>query len=160
MTERKNLPPSRYRHEGSDNTAPYPVSRMAPAVELVDLAKEIAHADDMLGHQVNNKLKVIADQIKNLQDAARTILETAQRDQQLNNAACHFKKQAGHIYHFYSKGGDTMYVSMLSPQEWGSSPHEYKGSFRYEADCSWTDASDIDEPLETDQIIRKLLEGS
>ena len=71
MTDKNPNENSRFRHKGSDNTAPYPVSRMAPAVELVDLAKEIAHADQMLNLQVNNKLRVIADQIKNLQDATR-----------------------------------------------------------------------------------------
>lgn len=160
MTDKKQvLPPSRYRHEGSDNSAPYPVSRMAPAVELVDLAKEIAHADEMLGHQVNHKLRVIADQIKNLQHAATEILETARRDQQLNQAECNLKKIPGKIYHFYRKENGKCYLSMLSPGDWGSAPHEYIGAYRYEADCAWTAMDEIDEPLETDRIIRNLLEG-
>lgn len=150
---------SKYKHKGSDNTAPYPVSRMAPAVELVDLAKDIANADQMLSIQVNNKLGLIAEQIKSLQDTARTILETAQRDQMLNQAACNFPKKPGKIYHLYIKSKGNNYLSMLSPEDWGgSAPHEYGGSFRLEADFSWTPLDEISANKEQDPILLGLLQ--
>lgn len=148
---------SKFRHKGSDNTAPYPVSRMAPAVELVDLAKEIANADQMLNLQVNNKLSLIADQIKSLQDTARHILETAQRDQTLNQASCNFNKLPGKIYHLYTKNNGNSYLSMLSPNDWGGkAPHDYGGAFRFEADYSWTPESEIQQPQDN-SILSALL---
>ena len=105
------------KHLGPDRSAPYPVSRLAPAIELVDLAREISNADKMLNARVSAKLKVIADQIKALQHEARTILAEANRDQELNHARCSFQRKPGNTYHLYKKGDGTTYFSMLSPAD-------------------------------------------
>ena len=83
------------KHKGSDSTSPYPVSSLSPNFELVDLAKQISEADAMINTRVSAKLKVIADQIKALQQEAKSALEEAQLDQQLHNAACNFKRIPG-----------------------------------------------------------------
>jgi len=159
MSDHEKKEDSRYRHTGSDTTAPYPVSRMAPAVELVDLAKEIANADQMLNLQVNNKLSLIADQIKILQETARAILETAQRDQMLNQAECNFKKLPGKIYHLYKKPNSRQYLSLLSPQDWQDSPHQFIGSFRFEADYSWTELEELIHKSSENTLVNSLIEA-
>ncbi|MCG7983610.1 MAG: DUF2452 domain-containing protein [Candidatus Thiodiazotropha lotti] len=53
-TERQNSP---------DHTSPYPVSRLAPAFNPVDLAQEIAQADVMLANRAGSQLKIIAEQM-------------------------------------------------------------------------------------------------
>ena len=147
-------------HQGSDRTAPYPVSRMAPATELVDMAQEIATADNMLSTNAHGKLKLIADQIRALQAEAHHVLESTRRDQQLHRAKCHFKRQPGHIYHLYTKKGED-YFSMLSPQEWGrTSPHDYIGSFRLENDMSWTPVEEIAQHDKKDEVIQALIQKS
>ncbi len=149
-------------HQGSDRTAPYPVSRLAPAFELVDLAKQIGEADKMLNTQVSSKLKVIADQIRHLQEEARQILEQTRQDQKLHQADCNFQRQPGHIYHLYRKPNGRSYFSMLSPADWNDSPpHEFLGSYRLEADMSWTDmaAAENDHPDDSRELIKRLLEG-
>lgn len=145
-------------HQGPDHAAPYPVSRLAPAIELVDLAKEIAHADNMVNTRASAKLKVIADQIKALQAEARAALEEAHRDQELHRAQCNFKRIPGKIYHLYRKADKTRYFSMLSPEDWRSAPpHAYEGSYRLENDMSWTPADQVDAPDDTRDIVYKLL---
>lgn len=145
-------------HALSDNSAPYPVSRMAPATELVDLAREIAEADRMLGNVTHGKLKVIAEQMKTLQREARTILENSARDQQLHRAKCNFKRQPGKIYHLYRKGDETTYFSMLSPKEWGGEPpHSFVGSYRLESDMSWTPVEEIGNSEPSVQLLNALL---
>jgi len=146
------------RHQGPDHAAPYPVSRLAPAIELVDLAKQIAEADAMLNTRVSAKLKVIADQVKALQDEARAVLEETRRDQELHRAQCNFQRKPGRIYHLYRKPDGTRYFSMLSPEDWrGRSPHEFLGSYRLEADMSWTPADELDRPDDTGELVRRLL---
>jgi hypothetical protein len=142
-----------------DNATPYPSSRLAPAFDLVNIAREISLANNMVTQQTTAKLKVIANQIKLLQDEAHRILEQAQQDQELHLAECNFKKQAGRIYHLYRRADGRIYFSMLSPQEWGGKPpHEFQGSFRLEADMSWTPESRLNNP-ETDAVmIQRLLE--
>lgn len=147
-------------HEGADRSSPYPVSRLAPSMELVDLAKQIGEADAMLNTRVSAKLKVIADQVKALQAEARAILEETQRDQDLHRVQCNFKRQPGRIYHLYSRADGSRYFSMLSPEEWrGSPPHDFVGSYRLEADMSWTPADALDEPDDTRAMVQRLLES-
>jgi len=145
-------------HQGPDRTAPYPVSRMAPSFDIVDLAKEIAQADEQIAQHTNGKLRVIAEQIKQLQKKAKEILEHAQHDQTLHRAKCNFKRKPGDIYHLYKKPDDSLYFSMLSPQEWGcSAPHSYEGSYRLEADMSWTAVDEISVVDEKNGMLESLL---
>lgn len=133
----------RKRKENGEYLSPYPVSRLAPAFELVDLAEEIAKADDLLSMQTGGKLKLLADQIRGLQEEARTLLEKTRRDQQLHRAECNFRKKPGRIYHLYKKKDQSLVFSMLSPVDWGArQPYGFEGSFRLESDMSWTEMDD------------------
>lgn len=131
------------RHQGPDSTSPYPVSRLAPAFQLVDVAHEIQMADRMLGEVVGSKLELIAGQIRALQEQARSILEKAEVDAALHRATCRFQKRPGQVYHLYERPDGRAYISMLSPAEWGNAPHRHVGSYRLEVDMSWTSESDI-----------------
>jgi hypothetical protein len=148
------------KHEGPARTSPYPVSRLAPVHDLVDVAKEIASADRTIGTVVGSKLDVIARQIRTLQEEARTILDDAKRDLDLHRAECNFVKRAGGLYHLYERPNGRLYFSMLSPDDWGGAPpHPYRGTYRLEADQSWTPAEAIDGDAERpEDLVRKLLE--
>ena len=146
------------KHEGPSRTSPYPVSRLAPAVELVDLAKQITQADAMVNTRVSAKLKVIADQIKSLQAEARSVLEEAQQDQHLHHAECNFKRMPGKLYHLYKKSNGSTYFSMLSPDDWGGvAPHEYMNSYRLENDLSWTPSERLDDEDNSAELVQRLL---
>jgi hypothetical protein len=126
-------------HEGPTKSAPYPMSRLSPPLDLVDSARQIQQADLVLGAVVSNKLRLIADQIRGLQEQARGILEEARRDADLHRASCNFRKRAGAVYHLYRRTDGATYFSMLSPEDWnGAPPDPFAGSFRLELDMSWT----------------------
>ena len=148
-------------HQGPDRTSPYPVSRLAPAIQLVDLAREIEQADKVVNVRVSSKLKVVADQIRVLQAEARKILEEANQDQDLHHVQCNFKKIPGHIYHLYQKADGRRYFSMLSPDDWkGKSPHQFLGSFFLGADMSWRPAGEERGEDATDKLVQQLLDAS
>lgn len=129
------------RHPGPAHSSPYPVSRLAPTHELVDVARQIAEADQIIGTVVHGKLEVIAEQIRALQAQARRIMEDAQHSAALHRARCNFQKRVGHTYHVYERPDGSTYLSMLGPDDWrGQPPHAFVGSFRLEADMSWTPA--------------------
>jgi hypothetical protein len=131
-------------HEGPRQASPYPLSRLAPVHDLVDVAREIQEADRMLGTVTGGKLQLLARQIRALQEEARSLLEAAHRDAELHRAACHFQRRPGQTYHFYRRPEGTLYLSMLSPEDWrGSPPHAFVGSYRLELDMSWTRAEDV-----------------
>lgn len=128
-------------HQGAGRSAPYPVSRLAPAFGLVELAREIEQADQAVGARVGAQLEVIAEQVRTLQEQARRILEQARHDQQLHHARCAFRRIPGHIYHLYEDPDGVPSFSMLSPDDWqGQPPRPFLGSYRLESDLRWTPA--------------------
>ncbi len=147
------------QHEGPARTSPYPVSRLAPPHSLVEAARQIEKADAMMGAVVSNQLQVIVDQIRRLQDHAKSILERAAFDAKLHRAAAAFEKRVGKTYHLYDRGDDEPYFSMLSPEEWGEPPHSYLGSYRLEPDMSWTPLDSIDERDTQRDLIDRLITG-
>lgn len=156
MSNKKTAP---VKHTGSDNSAPYPVSRLAPAIELVDLAKQISDADNAIANQTSGKLKLIADQIKALQSEAHRILDQAHQNQELHRASCNFPRKAGHIYHLYEKNNGQRQFSMLAPEDWGGKPpHQFIGSYRLEADMSWTPVEELAEQDAAGDVIKQLLD--
>ncbi len=149
------------KHRGPDHTSPYPVSRLAPPVDLVDTAREIQKADDSIRSHVGSKLEVIAVQMRALKEQAERIMEDAQHDAKLHRAVCQFQKRPGHIYHLYRKPCGTFYFSMLSPADWDDKPpHEPQGSYRLEADMSWTPVEKIAEQERAAVDVNRLLKDS
>jgi hypothetical protein len=145
-------------HQGADHSAPYPVSRLAPAFRGTELAAEVAQAEALLGARTGAKLRVIADQIQALQNQARQILAEAREEQALTRAQCAFKRIPGKTYHLYRKADGTTFFSMLSPQDWrGEPPHEFSGSYRLGLDWSWTPAGTADARDDTGGLVRQLL---
>jgi hypothetical protein len=131
-------------HEGPQRTSPYPRSRLAPVHDLVDVAQRIAQADAMIGAVASGKLHVIAEQIRALQDEARTILEQTQRDLDLHRARCSFVRRPGHVYHLYRRTDGELWFSMIAPGEWhGEHANTFEGSYRLELDQSWTRVDEI-----------------
>ena len=146
-------------HDGPDRSSPYPVSRLAPGFGLVDLAHEIEQADQMVSSRLSGQLQVIADQVKALQAQAREILEQARADQRLHHARCAFRRIPGHVYHLYEEADGSLAFSMLSPDDWrGRPPKPFVGSYRLEADMSWTPADAVGERSDDGrQLVARLL---
>src|SRR5262245_31758772 len=120
-------------------SAPYPMSRLAPRFDLVDIAAEIARANETVSMVASAKLDVIRKQILALQEEARAVLDEAARAAKLHGARCSFRKVPGRVYHLYRRGDDDLYFSMLSPDDWdGHPPHPFEGSFRLENDQTFT----------------------
>lgn len=138
-------------HQGNNNSSPYPVSRLAPATELVDLAHAIAHADETIQSHVSNKLKLIAKQIQSLQNEARLILEQAERDQRLHRAEFQGQRIIGKTYYLYARSDTQYYFSLLSPLDWHNlPPHTFIAAYRLEHDMSWTE---LETKTDTDTTI-------
>ena len=152
------------RHRGEGRSAPYGLSRLAPPIVLVDVAKEIEAADTMVGAVTGSKLDVIARQIRHLQEEAQAILQGARRDLDLHRARCTFPRRPGHVYHLYQHAKDGLYWSMVSPEEWGGAPPSpFEGSFRLEVDQSWTrvdeDGGEPTRVIDPKAWMEKLLPG-
>lgn len=121
-----------------NRASPYPLARGSSPITLVDTAREIERASESIAHQTNAQLRLIAEQIRWLQEQARRIVEHAEDNLSLHRARCAFRKAAGNTYHLYRQGEET-FLSLLSPADFGGDPpHDFLGSFRLEADDTWT----------------------
>ncbi|XP_076065868.1 uncharacterized protein C1orf50 [Oratosquilla oratoria] len=139
---------------------PYRTNKSQP-MDLVELASEIQKADKFVHANVSNKLQVIAEQVRFLQEQARKVLEEAKDSANLHHVACNFVKRPGNIYYLYRRPSGQKYFSMLSPKEWGSScPHEYLGAYRMEHDHSWTPEDQIEAKTADQQVINKIISTS
>jgi Protein of unknown function (DUF2452) len=145
------------RYAGGANAAPYPVSRMAPAFQLVDLALEIQKADEQLATVTGERLRVVAEQIRRLQESARMMLEKTKKDAELHRARCSFEKKPGSVYHLYEDGRGGLWFSILGPTEWAVSTPKHRGSYRLEPDQSYTALEDVAPRDQDDAAIAKLL---
>lgn len=127
------------KYRGPAHGSPYPLSRLAPKFDLIDIKNEIATAQSALTTIAGVKLEMIATQISYLQEEARKIIYKAQEDMILHEAQCNFIRRVGQTYHLYSKEDGINYFSLISPVEWEyRNPHQYIGSYRLEGDMSWT----------------------
>lgn len=134
------------RYDGPTRSAPYALSRMGPAYDLVNAAEQIQNASRTLATMTGGKLGVIAEQIARLQEQARLLLEKARRDAELHQAHCSFEKKAGGVYHLYRRADGTVWFSRLAPDEWVTPQEQtFEGSYRLELDMSYTRLDQGDE---------------
>jgi len=136
----------------------YRTNKNASSYDLVELAQHIQTANQFTKANVGNKLQVIAEQVRFLQEQARKILEEANESNDLHHVACNFVKKPGAIYHLYVRESKQKFFSMISPAEWGTQcPHEYLGTYRLEYDQSWTPLEKFAQKDEDMAFINKIL---
>lgn len=144
MTDSSRPGPSLQKpYEGPAREATYGLSRLSGPVSLVDVAREIEHADTMLASVTHAQLSLIADQIKALRAEAERVLTRAKQNAELHRAEARFVRHPGKTYHLYERPGpggtSVRYWSLLSPAEWGATPpHPFVGSYRLELDQTFT----------------------
>ncbi|KAM6236484.1 uncharacterized protein C1orf50 homolog isoform 2-T2 [Spheniscus humboldti] len=85
------------------------------------------------------------------------VLDEANRDADLHHVACNLVKKPGNIYYMYRRESGQRYFSIVSPKEWGTSPHEFLGAYKLQHDMSWTPFEDIERRDAEINILDKLL---
>jgi hypothetical protein len=103
------------------NRLTYPSSTLDPVIRIVDQAREIENAHELIQTKVNHKLDVILKQIRILQDEARSIIDQAKADMELHQIPCRFIKKPGETLYLYRKIQGDLFFSRISPDEWGES---------------------------------------
>ncbi|KAK2821634.1 hypothetical protein Q7C36_020977 [Tachysurus vachellii] len=143
---------------GLELVSSYHTNRVGDPMDLVSLAQQVQKGDEFVRANACNRLTVIAEQIRYLQDQARKVLEDAKRDADLHHAACNVVKKPGNVYHLYVRDSGQRYFSILSPQEWGSScPHKFLGAYKLQYDMSWTPLEDVEKQEAEISVMDKLL---
>ena len=143
-----DLPQKKYAGENvreGSNASPYPVSRLAAPISLVDTAKLIEQASETVALRTNAQLEVIVEQMQALSAKAREIMAQAINDIDLHRVECRFQRVPGKIYHLYERRDGKRYFSMLAPHEYSQGvPHTFVASYRYEHGETWTRTDEIE----------------
>uniref|UniRef100_A0A8D0A5V4 Chromosome 1 open reading frame 50 n=1 Tax=Sander lucioperca TaxID=283035 RepID=A0A8D0A5V4_SANLU len=143
---------------GLELVSSYQTNRVGDPMDLVALASQVQKGDDFIKANACNKLTVIADQIRYLQEQAKKVLEDAKRDADLHHAACNIVKKPGNMYYLYQRPSAQKYFSIISPKEWGPScPHTFVGAFKLQHDMSWTPVDEVEKKDAEMAIMDKLL---
>ncbi|XP_051531826.1 uncharacterized protein C1orf50 homolog [Myxocyprinus asiaticus] len=138
--------------------SPYQMNRVGDPMDLVALAQQVQKGDEFIRANASNKLTVIADQIRYLQEQARKVLEDAKKDAELHHAACNVVKKPGNMYYLYMRESGQRYFSILSPREWGPNcPHKFLGGYKLQHDMSWTPQEEVEKRDAEIAILDKLL---
>ncbi|XP_075995970.1 uncharacterized protein C1orf50 homolog [Genypterus blacodes] len=118
----------------------------------------VFQADDYIKANAYNKLTVIADNMRYLQEQAKKVLEEAKRDANLHHAACNIGKKPGNMYFLYQRLSGQKYFSIISPQEWGHScPHQSVDAYKLQHNMSWSPLEEVDKRDAEIAIMDKLL---
>uniref|UniRef100_A0A3Q2E3P8 Chromosome 1 open reading frame 50 n=1 Tax=Cyprinodon variegatus TaxID=28743 RepID=A0A3Q2E3P8_CYPVA len=143
---------------GVELVSSYQTNSLGDTMDLVALAQQVQKGDDFVKANACNKLTLIADQIRYLQEQARKVLEDAKRDADLHHAACNIVKKPSTMYYLYQRPSGQKYFSIICPQEWGPScPHPFLGAFKLQHDMSWTPMEQVEKREAEIAIMDKLL---
>ncbi|HOJ63898.1 MAG TPA: DUF2452 domain-containing protein [Spirochaetota bacterium] len=125
------------------NISSIPTRTSDPKISIVDQAKEIEKASEILTLKVNSKLEVILKQIKFLQEEAKKIINEAYQDIELHKVRCSFEKKPEEIIYLYKDDKKDLFFSRISPEEWGEMiNYEYLGAYKMRIDRSFEKIDD------------------
>lgn len=116
----------------------YPISRLSANFQPINQIEVFEQSKQLLTLVAQAKLNQIMDQINFLKNQAKEIIMEAETNLQLHQASCAFEKRVGQVYYLYERDAESLYFSLLSPQDWNNNPpHPFKGAFKLEPDMSW-----------------------
>ena len=70
-----------------------------------------------------------------IKDEYKKLIEAYKWNELVYNSQFRFEPIKGHVYHLYQKEDDTLFLSLIGPDEWNQI---YIGSFRLDSDDKWT----------------------
>jgi hypothetical protein len=125
------------KHEGPQQSTPYPRSRLSPPISALNLLPSTP-ALATITTNLEVKLQLIGDQIKRLQSLGEKLIMEAQKNIDLHAIPCSMNKKPGDVYHLYERDDQSQFLSIISPEEWGNMFNlKFLGSYKLESDMSW-----------------------
>ena len=84
-----------------------------------------------------SKLKTLFKQLEFIKNEINEIVNESIETDALNNVKCNFKKKPGNTYYLYNKKSqDTLFFSILSPNEWQNMDNIFVGKYFYDYDLT------------------------
>ena len=103
---------------------PYPTSVGAPGFEPIKIDKSSVVTAN---HYFESRLNELKEEYKKL-------IQEYNWTKLVYEATYNFQPIVGHVYHLYEKKDKTLWLSLISPDEWNQ---PYVGSFKLQTDGKW-----------------------
>ena len=100
----------------------------APAIKTTDIS---AYKEKIL-IKTNHYFEARYEEIK---EEYKKLLEAYEWNKLVYNSEFKFEPVKGHAYHLYQKEDETLFLSLIGPDQWDQ---VYIGSFRMDSDDKWT----------------------
>lgn len=84
-----------------------------------------------------SKLKVLFKQLENIKNEINDVITESLETDALNDIRCNFKKKPGNTYYLYKNPQETLFFSILSPNEWSNTKNTFIGAYFYDYDLTF-----------------------
>ena len=122
----------------SPHNLPYAHHRGSVEIKPVDRGRIKGTALEAMYDQTDRQLNQIREQIELLARQAQAITDRVHVSEKIYQAKMNFKPLINHIYHLYEKADGSHVLSLVAPEEWGSScPYQFEATVRLLADHTW-----------------------
>lgn len=106
---------------------PYPTNLGAPRIEIPDTNAWKNRSVANVNHQLKTKFDALKEEYE-------AMVETLEFNQKIFKAKFSFEPIVGQTYHLYKKQDETLFLSILAPEE---CTFNFQGSFYLNADQLW-----------------------
>lgn len=124
--------------QGRDALAPVPTHVASPVIRPVDKGKLKSVALETVAEQANLQIAMLRKQASLLMEQAREIENRVLVAQEVYAADINFEPVIGQLYHLYAREDDSRFLSMISPEDWGTrSRFTFLATVKLLGDRSW-----------------------
>lgn len=129
---------------------PYGHTASAPAFRPTETGALIAKSAKAMNEQVDLQKKQIIEQAETLKRQYIELEERRVLSNLIYEAKCGFKTDAGGVYHLYSRVDGSMFLSLISPNEWRVSDLSFVATVKQLYDMTW-------QPLVTTESLHAMI---
>jgi hypothetical protein len=117
---------------------PYAHTVGSAIIRPIDKGRTKGLAMSAMYEQTNKQLDQIRKQVELLMEQAKGIHQRVELSERIYQADMNFKPIHGQIYFLYAKKENGDLLSMIAPDEWGSTiPYEYLATVKMLSDSTW-----------------------
>lgn len=112
---------------------PYGDSTLSPPISSTD--KEVA---EWKSYQSQDSNKFFSTKYKEIVKEMEKLKDSFDENERINKAELRFTPIVGKDYYLYERSDKSMFISMISPNEWKQTKFQFLGCYRIDSQNVWT----------------------
>lgn len=138
MQEEEINPIDKTKTTENPGLLPYAHTVGSAVIRPIDKGRTKGLAMSAMYEQTNKELDKIRKHVELLIAQAQEVHQRVELSEKIYQAEMNFKPLIGHTYHLYLKKDGKFVLSMIAPDEWGSSmPYAFEATVKLLSDHTW-----------------------